>query len=381
MVVHGPYPIGEPRVEREVRAAVQQGFDVEVVALRRAGEPSTELVDGARVFRLPLAHRRGIGLVEAVMEYVGFTLLATLRIAARSLRSRYAIVQVNTPPDFLIVAALVPKLLGTRVVLDVHDLSSHMFSMRFGPGRLADAILGGIERLASRVADEVVTVHEPYRRELAAHGIPAEKITVVMNTLDETLLPSAAERDLDGFRIVYHGTVTPPYGVELLVAALEGLVEDVADARLEIYGEGDSLPAIRSRADAGGFGDRLAVSGGYLPHRDVLERVAGASVGVIPNLPLALNRFALSSKLFEYVALGIPVVCSGLPTFQEHFGHDELLFFEPGSAESLRAALLETAREPEAAAARAAAARRRYEAYRWPVQSGRYAMVLARLAR
>jgi len=383
MVVHGPYPVGEPRVSREVRAAVADGFSVDVFALRRDGEPSTEFVDGARVFRLPLTHRRGVGLLGALAEYVGFTALATLRVAVRSVRSRYAIVQVHTPPDFLIVSAFVPKLLGARVVLDVHDLSSHMFSMRFGRfgwGRFADAVLGAIERGAARIADEIVTVHEPYRQELVAHGIDANKITVVMNTLDEDLLPASTERTSDGFRIVYHGTVTPPYGVELLVEALAGLVHEVDDALLEIYGEGDSLPAIRSRAAAAGLAERLVLSSGYLPHREVLERVAGASVGVIPNLPSALNRFALSSKLFEYVALGIPVVCSDLPTLRAHFDGDELLFFEPGDADALRAALLETARDPDAASARAAAARRRYEAYRWGVQSGRYVELLRRLA-
>jgi glycosyltransferase involved in cell wall biosynthesis len=122
------------------------------------------------------------------------------------------------------------------------------------------------------------------------------------------------------------------------------------------------------------------LSGRFLPQAEVLERVQGASVGVIPNLPTALNRFALSTKLFEYVALGIPVVSADLPTIRRHFSDSELLFFRAGDVDALSAALLEIRCGPAAAAARTEAALERYERYRWPEQARRYAAVLARYA-
>ena len=51
------------------------------------------------------------------------------------MRRRYAIVQVHNPPDFLLLAALGPRLLGARMILDVHDLAPDMFNMRFGGRR------------------------------------------------------------------------------------------------------------------------------------------------------------------------------------------------------------------------------------------------------
>ena len=78
MVVHGPYPIGEPRVAREVAAALAAGYEVDVVAMRRSSEPSRESVDGANVVRLPLSHQRGTGLLGMVAEYVGFAALRDL---------------------------------------------------------------------------------------------------------------------------------------------------------------------------------------------------------------------------------------------------------------------------------------------------------------
>jgi glycosyltransferase involved in cell wall biosynthesis len=381
MVVHGPYPVGEPRVAREVAAAIAAGYEVDVVAMRRPGEPPRELVGGADVIRLPMSHHRGTGLLGMVAEYVGFTTLASCAMAALMFRRRYGLVQVHNPPDFLILAGLIPRALGAYLIFDVHDLSSDMFVMRWEgkPGaRLAERLLRAIERAATRLADAVVTVHEPYRRELAARGVPARKLTVVMNTLDESLLPErSTPRDEGTFRIVYHGTVTPLYGVPLLVDACALIADDVPSFRLEIYGEGDSLAAVRSRAIELGIGDRVQFSDGYLPHREVLRRVSGASAGVVPNLPTPMNRFALSSKLFEYVALGIPVVCSELPTIREHFPAGELRYFTPGDARSLADALLETALQPEARDARVRQALARYEGYRWPVHAARYESVLA----
>jgi glycosyltransferase involved in cell wall biosynthesis len=384
MVVHAAYPL-DVRVAREVRVALADGWEVDIFAMRREAEPRWERLNGARVIRVPLSHRRGAGVLGVLWEYVGFTVLASLGVAWRALRARYDLVQVHNPPDFLIAAALVPRLVGARVIFDIHDLSPDMFAMRFEgrPGTpLADRLLRAIERMAARFADAVITVHEPYRRELISRGVRAAKTTVVMNSLDEELLPEADGRENgNGFRIVYHGTITPPYGVHLVIEAAAELASEIEDLSVEIYGEGDSLPVIEACSRELDIATRVYFSRRYLPQAEVLACVRAASVGVIPNLPTRLNRFALSSKLFEYVALGVPVVCSDLPTIREHFSDDEVLFFRAGDRSSLTDALRAVAQDPAAASARVRAAQHRYkEYYSWKVNASRYVDVLTSLA-
>jgi glycosyltransferase involved in cell wall biosynthesis len=381
MVVHGPYPLGEPRVEREAVAARAAEWEVDVLAMRRRGELAEEQIESGLVRRLPLEHRRGGSLTHALREYATFTALAAKELARGA---RYDVVHVHAPPDFLVAAALVPRLRGARLILDVHDLSSHMFAMRFGNrfgAGSADRVLRLVERLATAAADAVVTVHEPYRKELERRGVPARKLSVLMNSVDEARLPAVRTNGArsDGFRVVYHGTITPTYGVDLLVRAAARAATNLGDLRLELYGEGDELRAVRSLAAELGLYERLTTSEGYLPHTQVLERIAGASVGVVPNRPTRINRFALSSKLFEYVALGIPVVAADLPTLRSHFAEDEVRFFRAGDDTALAAALVEVAADLDAAHSRAEAARRRYEAYRWPEQAQRYVELLDRL--
>jgi glycosyltransferase involved in cell wall biosynthesis len=382
MIVHGPYPVGEPRVAREAAAALDHGYAVEIVAMRGAGEPAREVVDGVLVIRLPVHHLRGAGIGRVIVEYLLFTALAAGVVAKRANGRRYDVVHVHNPPDFLILSAAVPRLLGSRIIFDIHDPSPEMFDMRF-PGRVgaaASVVLRWLERLATTFADAVVTVHDPYLRELLARGMPAEKATVVMNTTDERLLPLPKPRTPGPVRVVYHGTITPHYGVHLLVDAVALAVEQGVDMQLEIIGAGDSVPDLKARVAALGLSDRVTIEGRYVPHKTVLDRVNGASVGVVPNLPTALNRFALSSKLFEYVALGIPVISAALPTIQEYFSDDEVKFFEPGSIPSLADALLEVARDPEAADSRAQRARHRYDSYRWETNAREYVAILDRLS-
>jgi glycosyltransferase involved in cell wall biosynthesis len=382
VLLHKFYPV-DPRVAREISVALTEGFEVDVISMRRSDQSETEIVDGATVIRLPISRRRGVGVFALLKEYLGFTVLASLRVARLSLKHRYAVVHVNNPPDFLIIAALFPKLLGARVIFDIHDLSPDMFAMRFGrsPGAgVADRVLRFAERLATSVADAVVTVHEPYRQELVARGVGVEKVTVVMNSVDESRLPGEP-RDTDNgsFRVVYHGTLTPHYGIELLVEAVALVAPAIPSVTLEIYGEGDSVRAIRARTKELGLDHAVRLSDRFLPHEQVLAYVRHANVGVIPNLPTRLNRFALSSKLFEYVVLGIPVVSADLPTIRTHFSEEEVLFFRAGDASALADAIQGVARDPAASAMRARAARRRYEAYRWPQQAERYASVLRKL--
>ena len=380
MVLHGPYP--EPRVAREAAAARDAGYAVEVVAMKRKSEPAREIVDEVLVIRLPMRHVQGASLGRMISEYLAFAALATAVVGMRSVTRRYDVVHVHNPPDFLIAAAVVPRLLGSRVILDIHDRSPDMFAMRF-PGRAgagAMVVLQRLERLATEFADSVVTVHNAYLRELVANGVAPEKARVLMNSLDERLLPSPKPRTQGPLRVVYHGTVTPHYGVHLLVDAAAETVERGVDVRVAIIGGGDSVPDLKRRVAALGLTDRISIEGRFLPHKAALERVNGASAGVIPNLPTPLNRFALSSKLFEYVVLGVPVVSAALPTIREYFDDSEVLFFQPGDASSLADALVAVARDPEGADLRAERARRRYQNYRWELSARAYIAILDSLA-
>src|SRR5665213_3611240 len=173
LITHARFPIGEPRAERAARAASGDGYRVAVIALRGEGERAHERLEGIDVWRLPIRHRRGAPIGVMALEYCSFTLLAGLWALALRLRGKLDVVEVHSPPEFLIAAGLLPKLLGARLLLDVRDLSSHLWEARFGASRRDVVVVGvlrRVERVACALADAVVTVHHPYKEQLTARG-------------------------------------------------------------------------------------------------------------------------------------------------------------------------------------------------------------------
>jgi glycosyltransferase involved in cell wall biosynthesis len=388
MVVHSHFSPGEVRGERHARAAIEAGYDVHVICLGSRKEPIAETIDDIGVLRLPIAHARGARGLRIFYEYMAFALLATIEVLKLHRRIPIDVVYVHSPPDFLAVAAIIPRLLNKGVIIDIHDLSTDMFEVRFGDrgiARLAERVLQHVELAACGIADQVVTVHGQYRDELVAHGVDGTKITVVMNAPDETMLEGARtaiaeSKQSNSFTVAYHGTITPWYGVDLLVEAMAQLDDRIPGLRGLVLGEGDALAAVERLARDRSLGERIEFSGRYLPQAEALRRVATADCGVIPNRASRLNRFALSSKLLDYVSLSIPVVVSRLETLEAHFGHDEVTFFEPDDPNSLAEAIAWVAGNPLAAREKAERARLRAEEYSWPVNRERLLTALSRAA-
>jgi glycosyltransferase involved in cell wall biosynthesis len=371
MIVHSQFPVGEPRGERHARALSEAGYEVHVICLRLPGQPRVDRLDDIRITRLPIRHLRGVSRFRLAGEYLAFAIGAA--VAALPLPGRPAIdvVYVHAPPDFLVLAALLPRLRGAKVILDVHDLTPHMYEARFGGRRgahLVQSVLELTERRACAIADRVVTVHEPYRDELVANGVDPAKIAIVMNSPDEGEIELAAKSpagDSDAFVIAYHGTITHWYGVDLVVRAIARLDHRIPGIEGVILGEGDTLSETEKLATELGVEDRIEFSRRYVSHLEALTAAARASCGVIPNRRSHLNRFALSSKLLEYVALGVPVVVSRLETLAAHFSSEEVTFFEPDDDEALAEAIAWVAKHPQEAEAKAERARQRAEAYSW----------------
>jgi glycosyltransferase involved in cell wall biosynthesis len=372
MVVHAYYPLAEPRVQREARAARDAGFEVTVLSLRGDGESTREELDGICVRRIRLKHRRGVPLAWMMVEYLAFSVATFAWLAVRSARRPFDVIHFHNPPDFLVVAGFIPRLRGSRLVLDVHDMSTHMLSMRVSGvvGSMLAGVLLLVERFACAAVDGVVTVHQAYRQELIKHGVPGRKVRVIMNGVDDAVLSRAAgtkplyERS-GSFRVAYHGTLASWYGADLIIDAIGLLRSEGLGVECIILGNGDQLGPLRNQVARKRLGDHVRLSGRYVPIETALATVATADCGVIPNKASQINQFALSSKLFEYVALGIPVVVSRLPTLAAHFDADEVTFFDSGDSASLAKALRWVYDHPGEAQTKATQARSRARDYAW----------------
>jgi len=377
MVVHAYYPLGETRVEREAMALLERGYEVDVLCLRDEGERPSEVIDGVQIYRLPVKRHRGRGLVVQLFEYLAFFLLVVFRLFSLQSRRGYGTVQCHNLPDFLIFAAFWPRLRGARLILDLHDLMPDFYAARFG-GRMDSLPVRLVllqEKLACRFAHRVITVTELWRQTLIERGVPAGKISVVMNVPDATFFhrqaPAAPATDkAEPFEIIYHGTLTPRYGVDLIIRALARVERPV---RLTILGDGDHRDELLALTAELGLEERVFFSDGFMPTAELPDRIRQAGAGVVPNRDDLFTGALLPTKLLEYICLGLPVIAARTPAISATFDEAMMAFFTPGDVADLATQIESLSQDPARRAALVANTEPFYLQHSWSQVARNYA--------
>lgn len=376
MVVHASYPVGETRVQREAAVLVADRMAVDVICLRAGGERRSEQVDGVNVRRLPIASnwRRWVGF--QLLEYIAYAIAAGWALTIRHLRSRYHSVQVHNLPDFLVFSAFLPKLTGARVPLDLHDLMPECLATPLDvPMRHPLVRLEALEeQLSCAFADADITVKEGWRQRLAERGVSLDRIRVVMNVPNPDLFPPCAvDPGEQAFTVVYHGTLTHCYGVDLLVEAAAELRERVPSLRVWLLGDDEHRPELEASITRRSMGDVVRISDGMLDVGRLRPFLESADVGVVPNRSSIFTDDLLPTKLLEYVALGVPVVAAQTPMIESYFDDDMVEYFTPGDPSDLADRLGALASFPQRRRLPSEAAYRFMETHSWGDISARYA--------
>jgi glycosyltransferase involved in cell wall biosynthesis len=360
---------------------VAAGHEVDLICRRGAGQPLRERTPAGTVYRLPVAHSRGI-LAAYALEYAVFFVAATALLSGLWLRRRYDLVQVSSMPDALVFAAAVPRLAGRPVLLDLREAMSDLFATRFRTGRRHPLIrvLAALERASIAFAHHCITPTAQLREALVARGCPPGKIEVVMDGADDAVFaPRTVDRDPGAFVLVSHGTVEESFGLDTAIEAVALVRDDIPGLRLEIYGEGSQVKALRRLADAAGVADRVAIAGAWVPFDELLHALARADAGVVAMKRDPYRDMTLGNKMFELIAMGRPVIASRTTSVEAHFPPDALALFESGNAEDLARVIRELHADPELRAGLAERAAAAVEPYRWTHQGPRYVQLVERL--
>ena len=246
----------DPRCQREVHALLQEGHEVDVICRRDEGRPWIERDGRLTVRRLPIPLRRG-GALTYLADYAIFFIAAFVLLTSLHARRRYKLVQVHSLPDPLVFAALVPKLTGARVILDLHECMPEFAATKFGVplDHAAVRAVAAAEQASIRFADFAITCTNQMREAFVGRGADPDKIGVVHNTAEEEIFDPARHppraRDNGRFTLICHGSVEERYGLDTAIQAVASLADEIPELRLQIYRQGDPAPraaAARERA-------------------------------------------------------------------------------------------------------------------------------------
>lgn len=346
MVVYSYYP-RDQRVRREAETLTENGARVHVICLRKEGETSRELHNDVAIYRVPQSHRRTVGYAPYFFRYLLFVILSALTLTRLFFRFRYHVIHVHSIPDYLVFCAAIPRMLGARVILDLHELMPEIFATKFDAsmdsGKVRVALL--LERASVGFAHCVITT-SPVRRKKLQTRTKKGDMAVLMNL---PKLDVYKPRDMkvfmkkegleESFIILYVGGLYRERELDVVIKAVKS-VEDRIPEIVFVYcgtGEDDYILSLDELTRKLGLEKKVRYLG-YVPQRDVLNFVEISDVALCPyryypKLAEVLDGVS-STKVFEYLLVPRPVIVSDIPAWRREF-KDMVLFYESGNPEDL----------------------------------------------
>lgn len=315
----------------------------------------------------------------------------TQRLQALAERIRPDILHAHSPVLNAIPALRVGKRLGIPVVYEVRafwedaavDHGTHAeWGLRY---RLTRAL----ETWALKRADHVTTICEGLRQDIAARGVPADRITVIPNAVDIEKFPPGGVADetlkadlgLAGATVIgFIGSFYAYEGLDLLLEAFPRVLAAMPTARVLLVGGGPQDAALKAQAKRLGIADKVVFTG-RVPHADVNRYYDLVDILAYPRHSMRLTELVTPLKPLEAMAQGRLLVASDVGGHRELIEHGvNGILFRAGSAEQLADAVIELAGARERWPQLKAAGRHFVESQRnWPTSVARYRPVFERL--
>ncbi|MFX0198698.1 MAG: glycosyltransferase family 4 protein [Candidatus Hodarchaeota archaeon] len=328
MVLNKNYP-PDIRVEKEVRALRTAGHNVHLLALARTGmnEPTEERIEGLSIRRIFPAFAKLSSLV-CRWNFLRFHMTFQDRYWGGEIERYLRDFKLDAlhVHDLPLVGTAIPlgRQFGIPVIADLHEnYPAALQVWQGGRQGLKEWLTANQKRWSAyecqAVRDSahvIVVVDEAKWRLIEQHGLPTEKITVVMNVEDVKsfqnidLDPEISARYQDLFLVCYVGGGGEHRGLETTIQAMPYLRDAIPNLRLLIVGpQAADCERLGRLADAQGVKDLVEIFG-WQPFTKVPSYIHSSKICLVPHHQNSHTDSTIPHKLFQYMLLGKPVVVS-----------------------------------------------------------------------
>jgi glycosyltransferase involved in cell wall biosynthesis len=345
MIAYTSYP-SDARVRREAETLAATGeFEVTFLALQEKDTATSYDMENVKIIELNTRKYRGHNKFKHLKSYMKFLFLAFRKCNSLLFTGELDIVHVHNMPNFLVLAGVLPRLFGKKMILDIHDSTPETYFARYGEkaNKVLFKILCWEEAFCCKLVSKVICVNHVQRDVLVKRGVLLKKIAVSMNVPDpkwfrmsDTPKDNKQNKKLN---IIYHGTIAKRLGIDLAIRAFAALCHNSCEMEFHIVGTGEGIDECTELSRLFGLDDHVHFSKKMLPLESLLDILKDMDLGIVANRDNAATELMLPVKLLEYVALGIPVVVPRLKAIEYYFTDDMVTYFEPESVDSLAHAL------------------------------------------
>jgi glycosyltransferase involved in cell wall biosynthesis len=362
------------RVMRYAETLAARGDHVDVIALRHPDEQRYAEVQGVNVLKIQTRIQNEKAKRSYLFRVVLFLLRSAWLLARRHRRLRYDLIHVHSVPDFLVFAALFPKLTGAKVILDIHDVLPEFYASKFGAGQQSFVfkVLLIAERVSAGIADHVIIANDLWRDRLVARSVREEKCTTILNFPDRRLFYRRRKtRKDERFVILYPGSLGKHQGLDIAIRAFGQISNQVPHAEFHIYGDGGEKENLIALAHELRLDDRVFIHDA-VPLRAIAAVIADADLGVVPKRSDTFGDEAFSTKTLEFMILGVPLIVAATKIDKFYFSDSLVRFFRSGDEDDLAKAMLELIQDLELRQRLARNGLQFANQYDWESNKGRY---------
>jgi glycosyltransferase involved in cell wall biosynthesis len=342
MVAYAFYE-GDNRIRRYAESLVQRGDEVEAIALRRPGQAAFEVIRGVKVYRIQQRSINETGPFSYLIKLLLFLFRTTALLAWRQIKQPYGLIHVHSVPDFQVFSALVPRLLGAKVILDIHDIVPEFYASKFDVTERSPAFrtLLLAEKLSIAFADHVIIANHIWEAKLHRRAVKPGKCLAMINFPDTTIFHrrTVAEQFPGRFVLCYPGSLNWHQGLDLAIEAMHKIRAQAPQALLVIIGDGPERETLRALIREKGLQESVQMRE-RLPLEKIAEMMASVHLGVVPKRNEGFGDEAFSTKIMEFMAMGVPVLAAETTIDRYYFNEKVLQFFKPGDASDLAEKIL-----------------------------------------
>lgn len=320
IVWQSEYP-WDVRIDKMVRSMVKQGYDVSILATNKFNRNEKDTYLGCEVFRLPKSNSKLKNkLINLPLFFNPYYIS----------RIKNMIIEKNL--DILIVRDLPLMLAGkyaiklskkkVKLVFDMAEDYPATFKVMDNKSLLEKLILKNyklaevLEKKSINISDMIITVvEESAERVRNINNI--KNIIVISNTPDEVFYENYIDEDIisefsKNFNIVYEGNFGKKRGIETSIDALQILNKKISNVKVVLVGgQDEEIEYIKEYARKKGVINNLICTG-KVPYSDLAKYVNIADIGMVPHLKCDHTETTIPNKLFDYMALGKPVLVSNV---------------------------------------------------------------------
>jgi glycosyltransferase involved in cell wall biosynthesis len=369
------------RVMRYAETLAKRGNQVDVISLHMSGLQDAGVRNGVRVLHVQERAVNERNQITYLIRVFLFFLRAMIRLSINHIRKPYQLVHVHSVPDFLVFTAWLPRLMGAKIILDIHDPLPEFYANKFHcreESRIFKFMMW-VEKFSCALAHHVILPNHIWLERVRSRSVSPSKSSVILNYPDPSIFyRRGRSRHDDRFIMIYPGTLGLHQGVDVAIRALAKVKDVIPQVDFHIYGIGRAMEALIKLTNELGMADRV-VFHPFLPIWEIAKVMENADLGVVPKLSDPFGNEAFSTKTLEFMALGVPVLISNTAVDRYYFNDRIATFARSGDENDLAAKMVQLVRDDEARRKQVENANEFIQQNTWDVKKNKYLKLVGKL--